>query len=266
VSVQLKALFAYRELVYNLAVRDLKLKYKRSAIGVAWSLLNPALMMAIYTVVFGLFLRVVNIGDRPYWALVLSGLLPWLFFSNSVGGAPVAFVHSANLLGRVHFPVETLPIAGVLANFVNFLISLVILLVVLVAAHLPLSASLMMLPVILLAQLAFTIGISLLVATLTVYFRDLEHLVGIGLMGLFYLTPVLYPLDPAALPRGAVKILPFLKVNPLAWYMESYHAVLFYGAWPPFRQFWVMMAGSIVALLAGYAVFLRLRARLPEEV
>jgi lipopolysaccharide transport system permease protein len=261
----LKALLAYRELVYNLAVRDLKLKYKRSAIGVAWSLLNPALMMAIYTIIFGLLLRVVDLGGRPYWELVLVGLLPWLFFANAVGGAPVAFVHSANLIGRLYFPIEALPIAGVLANFVNFLIGLAILIVVLLVVGLPFGGYLALLPVVLLAQLAFTIGVALLVATLTVYFRDLEHLVGIGLTALFYLTPVLYPLDPKAVPHSE-RLLPLLKLNPLSWFLESYHALLFYGTMPPLREFTLMLVASLVALLVGYVVFLHLRARLPEEV
>jgi len=262
----LRLLFDYRGLIYNLAIRDLRLKYKRSTIGVAWSLLNPLLMMLIYTIIFSVFLRTVVTPGRPYWALVLAGLLAWLFFSNSVGSAPVTFVHSGNLVARVSFPIESLPIASVLANFVNFLISLAILLVVLAAIRLPLGPSLVLLPVILLAQLAFTIGASLLVATLTVYLRDLEHLIGVGLTALFYLTPVLYPLDPASLPRGADRIIPYLKLNPLAWFLDSYHAVLFYGVWPSLAQFLLMLGAAALALVVGYLVFLRLRTRLPEEV
>lgn len=260
----LRSLLAYRELVYNLAVRDLKLKYKRSSIGVAWSLLNPLLMMAIYTAVFSVLLRAIN--TPHYWALVVTGLLAWLFFANAVGGATTAFVHSSNLIARVHFPIEALPIAGVLANFVNFLISLAILLVVLAVARLPVGASLAVLPVIVLAQLAFTIGASLLAATLTVYFRDLEHLIGIALTALFYVTPILYPLDPRALPQGAERFIPYLQLNPLAWFLQSYHAVLYYGTWPPATQFGLMLAAATVTFLGGYAVLLRLRARLPEEV
>jgi lipopolysaccharide transport system permease protein len=261
----IQSLFSYRELVYNLAVRDLRLKYKRSSIGVLWSFLNPVLMMAIYTIVFSRLLKVVDTGGRPYWALVLAGLLAWMFFATAVGNAPVTFVHSANLVSRVYFPVESLPIATVLASFVNFVLSLGVLLVVLAVAHIPLGASLLLLPVILIAQLVFTTGVSLLVATLTVYFRDLEHLVGVGLIGLFYLTPVLYPLDPSAI-RGASSLIPYLKLNPLSWFLDSYHAILYYGAWPSPTQFSLMLGSSAVAMIAGYLVFLRLRARLPEEV
>jgi lipopolysaccharide transport system permease protein len=266
VSTAISSLLAYRELVYNLALRDLRLKYKRSTIGIAWSLLNPLLMMLVYTIVFSVWLRAVQTPpDRPYWVLVVGGLLAWTFFSSAWGSAPGSFVHSSNLVSRVYFPIEALPIAGVLANFVNFLISLAILLVALAIVRMPLGVSLVLLPVILIAQLAFTIGISLLIATLTVYLRDLEHLIGVALMALMYLTPVIYPLDPTMVPQLAQWI-PYLKLNPLAWFLDNYHAILYYGTWPSAREMTLMLAASLAALVIGYVVFLRLRARLPEEV
>lgn len=262
----IRSLLAYRELVYNLAVRDLRLKYKRSTIGIAWSLLNPLLMMAVYTIVFSVWLRAVNTPpDRPYWVLVVGGLLAWTFFSSAWGSAPGAFVHSSNLVSRVFFPIEALPIAGVLANFVNFLVSLTILLIVLAIVRIPLGASLVLLPVILIAQLAFTIGISLLIATLTVYLRDLEHLIGVALMALMYLSPVIYPLDANLVPQLG-RWIPYLKLNPLAWFLDNYHAVLYYGTWPSPTEFTLMLGSSLLSLVLGYAVFLRLRARMPEEV
>ena len=261
---RLGELLRYRELVVSLTVRDLKLKYKRSTLGIAWSLLNPLFMMAIYTLVFSVFLRAIRVPN--YWALVLAGLLAWVFFANSIGSATTSFVHSANLISKVYFPIEALPIASVLAQFVNFVISLAILLVVLFVARLPLGAPMILLPVILAAQLAFTIGIALLVATVTVYLRDLEHLVALGLTALFYVTPVLYPLEGSALPAGAGRYLPYLKVNPLSWFLSSYHDVLFYGRWPDWTLFTLMLVAAVVALAAGYTTFGRLRWRLPEEV
>jgi lipopolysaccharide transport system permease protein len=261
---RIRELWRYRELVSNLTVRDLKLKYKRSTLGVAWSLLNPLLMMAIYTAVFNVFLRAVRTPN--YWALVLVGLLAWLFFANALGSATVSFVQGSNLINKVYFPVEALPIASVLASFVNFLISLVVLLVVLLGVRMPLGPSLVLLPIILAAQLAFTFGIGLLLASITVYFRDLEHLVTLGLTALFYLSPVLYPLNPDALPNGAAKFIPLLNLNPLSWFLESYHSVLYYGTWPDPVRFALMLAASVIALAGGYAMFLKLRSRLPEEV
>jgi len=260
---RIRELLRYRELVVNLTIRDLKLKYKGSVLGVAWSLLNPLLMMAIYTAVFSVFLRAVNV--QHYWALVLGGLLPWVFFSNSMTAAAVSFIRSPNLITKIYFPIESLPIAGVLANFVNFLISLAVLLVILGFVDL-LSPSLILLPVILLSQLAITIGLATAVAAVTVYFRDVEHLVVIGLTAWFYLTPVLYPLDPKALPAGAGKYIGYLRLNPLSWVFDSYHSVLFYKSWPDVSTFSLMMVFALVCLTSGYLLFVRLRPRIPEEV
>jgi ABC-type polysaccharide/polyol phosphate export permease len=260
---RLHELAGYRELVTNLTVRDLKLKYKGSVLGIAWSLLNPLLMMAIYTAVFSVFLRAVRVPD--YWALVLGGLLPWVFFSNSLIAATVAFIRAPNLITKIYFPIEALPVAAVLANFINFLISLAVLLVILAVVGL-LGPSLVLLPVILLAQLATTLGFAIAIAAVTVYFRDLEHLVTIAITAWFYLTPVLYPLDPAALPAGAGKYIGYLKLNPMSWLFESYHSVLFYKAWPDPTTFTLMLAFGLFCLVGGYLLFAALRPRIPEEV
>jgi ABC-2 type transport system permease protein len=261
---RLRELFRYRELVVNLTVRDLRVKYRRSTLGIAWSLLNPLLMMAIYTAVFSVFLRFVSI--KHYWAFVLVGILVWGFFSNSVSAAAVSYMNNAGLITKLYFPVESLPISITLAQFVNLLISMVVLLVVLIVGGIPLGPSIVLLPVILAAQLAFTVGIGLIAASVTVFLRDLEHFVGLGLTVWFYLTPIIYPLDPQALPHAAGAYLPYFRLNPLTWYVESYHAVLFFGTWPDPAMFTLMLVSAAVALGAGYLLFVRLRSRLPEEV
>ena len=260
----LRELVAYRELVGNLARRDLSLKYKGSTLGIVWSLLNPLLMMAIYATIFGIVLRTVN--TPHYWALLLSGLLPWTFFSSGMLASTISFVRTSSLITKVYFPIESLPIANVLAHFVNFIISLVIFIPVLLIAGIQLGTSLLLLPLLLLATLAFTLGLGLLVATLTVYFRDLEHLIGIGLTAWFFVTPVLYPLNASALPPGAARYIPILKLNPLAWYTESFHSILYYGQAPSTLLFSAVLLSSVVMLVGGYLVFLHFRDRLPEEL
>src|SRR5262249_22463644 len=158
-----------------LTIRDLKVKYKGSALGFLWSLLNPLEMMAIYTLAFSVFLRADVLPN--YCALVLGGLLSWIFFSNALTSATVSFIRDPSLITKVSFTIESLPLASILAHFINFMVMLAVLLVVLLVARLPLGASLLLLPVIVAAQLLFTIGLGLSLATLTVYFRDLEHLV-----------------------------------------------------------------------------------------
>jgi lipopolysaccharide transport system permease protein len=261
---RLEELGSYSPLVVNLTIRDLKVKYKGSALGVVWSLLNPLIMVSIYTLVFSVLLRAVRLEN--YWALVLGGLLSWIFFANAAGSASVSFIRNTSLITKVAFPIEALPLASTLAHFINFAIMLAILLVVLAATHIGLGPSLVLLPAIMLAQLAFTIGVSLVLASLTVYFRDLEHIVGLALTALFYVSPILYPLDPHALPSGAAHFLPYLKLNPLSWFLESYHAVLYAGRWPDSQYVVFMLAGSVVALVGGYLFFVWLRPRIPEEV
>lgn len=257
-ALRLRELYAFRELVGNLVARDLRLKYRRSALGAAWSVLNPLFFVAIYTAVFSVVLRAFILPQ--YWTFVLAGLLPWLFFANSLGACSTSFTQNASLISKVAFPVESLAIATVLSNFVNFLITVALLLLAVVAAGRPVGPSLILLPVLLAAQLVLALGLGLGIASLTVYFRDLEHLVGLFLTALFYLTPVLYPLTFAG------RYARWLKLNPVAWYVDSYHAILYSGRWPDPVLFLPAIGLALASLAGGYAIFLRLRPRLPEEV
>ena len=261
---RLRELYAYRELVFNLTARDLKLKYKGSVLGVAWSLLNPLLQMAVYTAVFSVFLHVVRVPN--YWAFVVGGILAWTFFSTTLSQAAISFTRNPHLISKVYFPMEALPLSMVIANFVNFLIPLVLLVVVLFVARVPVGTSLVLLPVIVLAQLALCAGWALIVASLTVFLRDIEHFLVLGLQVLFYLTPILYPLTASTLPSAARPFLPLLRLNPLSWYLNCYHAVLFFGTWPDTLDLALMLVFSVLSVGAGFLLFVRLRPRLPEAV
>jgi ABC-type polysaccharide/polyol phosphate export permease len=214
--------------------------------------------MAIYFAIFNLVLHVFTLRD--YWAYVLGGLVAWLFFANALGSAVTSLVSNPSLITKVYFPVESLPIATVLSAGVNFLVSLLVLIVVVAVARLPIGGSLVLLPVVVVAQVAFTVGLAVLLAALTVYLRDLEHLVGIFLTALFYLTPVLYPLELAG--RQAI----WLELNPMTWFLECYHAILYRGEWPDPAFLGLSIAAALVSLAGGYLLFLRMRPRLPEEL
>lgn len=261
-SRPLTDLYAYRDLVLNFTIRELKLRYKGSVLGVAWSLLNPLLMMVIYTVVFTHVLRFGNLVPN-YWALVLTGITFWTFFSAALTSASSSFVRNGQLITKVYFPIEALPFSMVLSNFVNFVITLVILIAAAAIKGVPLGLPLLLLPVLVVGTLALALGLAALMASITVFFRDIEHLITIGLTAWFYLTPIIYPLDPRIVPRS---ILPYLKINPLAWYVDSFHDVIVRGQWPSPTLFGLAMAASLVSLVAGYAFFLRVRPRVPEEV
>ncbi len=254
----------YRELLVNMTQRDLILKYKGSFLGVAWSLLNPVLQMVIYTAIFSIFLRVFTLPH--YWAFVIGGILFWTFFSTSLLSCSTSFIRNPGLITRVYFPIEVLPISGILANFVNFLIPLAILVIVLPIAGLPLGSSLICLPVILLSIFATSLGLGLMVSSLTVFLRDIEHFLQLGLQVFFYASPILYPLSPGRIPHGASKYVEILRLNPLAWYLNSFHAVMYFGIWPSWNEFIAMIVFSVMCLVSGWMIFLRLRPRLPENL
>jgi ABC-type polysaccharide/polyol phosphate export permease len=163
-------LWGYRELVRNLVIRDLKVRYRNSMLGILWSLFNPLLMMAVFTVVFTVMTPYSSVKSYPVF--VLCGILPWNFFSASVIASIRSIVDNAPLVNKVYFPREILPISVVLANLINFLLALIVLFALMFVFQIPLTRWILLLPVVIMVQLIFTIGISLILATANVFYRD----------------------------------------------------------------------------------------------
>lgn len=267
---QLKNLFSYKELLFNFAKKELKVKYKNSVLGFFWSLLNPILMMLVFTFVFTVAFPVgkgLKIDNYPIF--FLAGLLPWNFFNASVMGSTLSIVSNGALIKKVYFPRELLPASIALANLVNFGLELLVF-VVFVAVSATLNGSrflafykfipylLVLLPIL----FVFTLGISLLVASLNVYLRDIQHLIGIFLMVLFYSSPIIYPLYPGFLG----KYLPIYLLNPMATIILSFKNALFWLENPSFNFVAYSAVAAIAALFLGYYVFLRLEPAFAEEV
>lgn len=266
-------------LFWLLTVKDLKIKYKASAIGLFWSLLNPLLLMIVYTAIFGTIFH----NQKPeYPVFILSGLLAWNFFGTTLPAATVSIVSSANLVRKTRFPTSLLPMSVVLSGFVNFVISLVLLFGLVAFYRHPLGFSLLALPILLVAQLAFTTGMSLLLSSLNVFFRDVEHFLAIILTVWFFATPIIYPkeLIQGKSAFGAL----ILKLNPMSWLVSCYQEV-FYGtpesvvrgatvtytgsfhtAWPEALPFWGFTLLSLGLLAGGFIVFSKLSRRFVEEV
>jgi lipopolysaccharide transport system permease protein len=264
----LRELWEYRELVRNLVVRNLKVRYRSSVLGVAWSWLNPLLMMFIYTVFFTIFLH----NDIHYYpVLVLCGLLPWNFFNESVSQATGSIVGNAHLIKKVYFPREVIPISIVLSNLVNFLIALPIFFILVLISGAPLTWWALLLPLTILLQVAFTLGLALFLATLNVFYRDTQHILGVILLAWFFLTPVFYPIE--TVPQEArVLGIPFdaqlwlRRLNPMASLIASYRDLLYRGA-PTGLDFLSRTAVTVlIVLVVGYLVFLRYSPRFGEEV
>lgn len=272
---RLRELLGYRELIENLVMRDLKVRYKGSILGFLWSLLNPLLLMLVFTIVFTVM--VPNAAIPKFPAFLLCALLPWNFFSSAMVGAVNSIVHNGHLIKKVYFPREILPISVVLSSFVNFLLALPVLFLFLILFQIPFTVWLVYLPVIMAVQVVFVIGVALFLATLNVYYRDTAVILEVILQAWFFLTPVFYPAEflpewhtvlGIALP---VRRLTYI-LNPMASIVASYRSVLygFTNGSPPAPPAWDFFSRTaitaVVCLLIGYAVFVRHSRHFGEEV
>ena len=266
---RLRELWEYRELIRNLVIRDLKIRYRNSVLGIAWSWVNPLLMMLVYTMVFD-FLT--NRSDSPHFHVsVLCALLPWNFFSASVGGATTSIVGNAHLIKKVYFPREILPISIILSNLVNFVIALPVFFALALASGAPITVWALLLPIPILVQLAFSIGMCLILATLDVFYRDTQIIMEVLMMAWFFVTPIFYPITQV--PREATVFgitfnaqLWLRRLNPMASIIASYRDLLYRGE-PTGLDFMLRTAATaLVVLVVGYLVFLHYSSRFGEEV
>lgn len=266
---RLRELWNYRNLIYNLVVRDLKVRYRNSVLGIAWSWANPLLMMVVYTMVFS-FLA--GRSDLPHFHIfVLCALLPWNFFGNSVGGSMTSIVGNAHLIKKVYFPREILPLSIVLSNLVNFLIALPVFFALALFSGAPITKWALLLPIPILVQLIFSIGVCLFLATLNVFYRDTQIIMNVLMMAWFFVTPIFYPITQV--PREAEILgitfdvqLWLRRLNPMASIISSYRDLLYRGA-PTGLDFLLRTAiTALVVLIVGYLVFLHYSPRFGEEV
>jgi lipopolysaccharide transport system permease protein len=248
----------YRDLVWVLLAKELRVRYKNTLLGYAWSVLNPLAFAAVFFVLFKVFVR---IQMEDYALFLICGLFPWQWFQNSVSAANGHFLGNSSLIKKVSFPREFLVLSGVLNDLFHFAASLpVIVVFLLVYGRHPTWAWLYAVPALLVVQFAFSYGLALLVATCNLFFRDLERLTGIALLLWMYLTPVLFP---------AEMIPEHLKwcvwANPMAALIISWREVLMGGGLPP--GLWAVAAGyAVLALAAGQLVYRALERRFAEIV
>ena len=255
-----RTLVRYRLLIQSLVGRELKARYRGSVLGFFWSFVNPLLLLLTYGLVFTYMLPVPRSpAMEPYFLFLFCGILPWTWFSASLLEASTVLITGGNLIKKVLFPAEVLPVVTVLANLVHFLLGLPILLVFL-AWKGRLGWTALFLPVPLAIQLVFTLGLALFVSALTVHFRDIQNLLSHVLHLWFFATPVLYAYPES----GALHTL--LRVNPMTHVIVAYQEALFYGAVTHWHGLALALAAAFVAFAAGTFLFDRLRDTLAEEV
>lgn len=248
---KLKELYRYRELIRGLVVRDLKLRYRSSVLGFLWCLINPLLMMAVFTFVFTIMLPNNNIERFPVFILI--GVLAWNLHATALIGAINSVVGNASLIQKVYFPREVLPISNVLSNTVNFLLSLVALFILMIVLQAQFSPTMLLLPLVLAVQVTFTLGIAMLLAALNVYYRDTATILETLMLAWFFLTPVIYRIEDVLPVYSRLMYI----VNPPASIIAAYRDILYYGSITDWTFFSRTAISAVLTLVIGYVVFTR---------
>ena len=254
----IKDLYAYRELLKTNITKDVGGKYKHSFLGVLWSFLNPLLQIAVYAIVFPLIMK----SNLPnYTVFLCCGLIPWNFFSAAISRTSFTMVENGNIIKKVYFPREVLPISVETSEAINFIISTIIILAFVLGYGMGLSKFLIFYPLVLLVQYILLIGISFIVSSVTVYFRDLQHFIGIALQLLFYATPIVYA--PNTIPENFQWI---LKFNPMTYVINGYRDIFYYKQMPDLSSMVMVLGIGLIVCLAGYFIFNKLQRRFAEEL
>jgi ABC-2 type transport system permease protein len=253
------SLYSYRELLKNLVLKDLKLKYRGSVFGFLWSLVNPLLMIVVYTIAFTFILRVRSKGFVFY---LMLGQLSWTFFASSAAMSTGAIVDNAGLLKSVLFPRAILPIGTVLFNLAQYLLTVSVFLPAMMFwYHVPLSAPMLLFPLFLALQVVFTIGVALILATWTAFFRDVRHLLEVALAMLFWTTPIIYELRQVP-ERFRLLIL----LSPVSSFVVAYQQLFFYREWPDATVWLVATAEALGAFVVGALLFLAFEDGFTEQL
>ncbi len=259
----LSSLLRYRGLIQALVARELKARYRGSVLGFVWSFVNPLLLLSVYSLVFMTIMQNNDPRTRPFAVFMFCGLLPWTWFSTALTEATSSLITGGNLIKKVLFPAEVLPIVSVLANMVHFALGLLILAAFMIGfRHYPNASALPWFPVVVAIQLVFTLGLALALSALTVHFRDIRDLLANFLTLWFFATPIVYPYFMPAVDR----FLWIFRLNPFYHLAVSYQEILFFDRFGHARSLMVLGALSVVVFLAGYWLFDRLRDSLAEAV
>lgn len=258
-------LFKHRQLLQTLVVKELKARYRGSILGFFWSFANPLLLLIIYTIVFNYILAQRDPNTQPYSLFLFCGILPWTWFSSSLLQATNSVIDGGILIKKIIFPAEVLPFVSVLSNLVHFLLGLPILFLFMLYYMKGITVNFFYFPIITFIQLIFTLGLALLLSSLSVHFRDVRDLIANFLTLWFFCTPIIYPFSFQVIENSRY-FKYILKINPMTYFMLNYQKAFFYGEPPSLKHIIITFIGSLVVFWIGYFIFDRLRDTFVEEV
>ena len=252
-------LYRYRELLKNLVTKDLKLKYRGSVFGFLWSMVNPLLMIVVYTIAFTFIMQIRSVEFVFY---LMLAQLSWSFFASSANMSTGSIVDNAGLLKSVLFPRAILPIGTVLFNLAQFVLTLAVFLpAMLIWYQVPLAAPMLLFPIFLTLQAIFTIGVALMLSTWTAFFRDVRHLLEVGLSMLFWLTPIVYEL--ASVPE---RFRLLILLGPMTPFIMAYEQIFYYRQWPDPAVWAIAFMHSLGALVVGSLLFVAFEPQFTEQL
>ena len=254
-------LVRYRELLFNFTIREIKIRYKQTLFGVGWAVLQPLAMMVIFTIIFSRFLNLES-EQFPYPIFSYSALLFWTFFSTSISFGPNAMIRMAELIRKIYFPREIIPISSILAAFVDMMIASVIFFVMMIAYRVAFGWSLLYIPLLLLIQITFTVGVVFILGSLNVFYRDVRHGIPFLVQLWMYATPIVFSMDvvPEKLRYW------YVAVNPMASLIDSYRKVILHGVAPNFRYIMASVPLIMVMLVFGLWFFKKVEGHFADVI
>ena len=256
----LKSLYDYRDLLKMWAMREIKVRYRQSLLGAAWAVLQPLGLMLVFTAVFSYLTRVPT-GDVPYPLFCYTALLPWTFLATSISFAAPSMISNLNLVTKIYFPREILPMAILIAAFVDFLVASVVFAGMLVFYQVTPTVNLLWLPVLLAIQIALTLGVVLFLSALSVKYRDIRFVVPLGLQIWMFASPVIYP---ASLIPTRFQAL--YSLNPTVGLMNAYRSVVIHGSGPEPVSLIASAVVSVTLMVAGYLYFKRFESTFADII
>ncbi len=262
----MKELYNYRQMIFSMVKKDLRGRYKGSVLGFLWTFINPLLQLVVYTLVFTVIMPVGNI-DKYYLHLFVA-LIPWIFFSSSISGGAGSIIAHKDLVKKIYFPRAVIPISYVTSCFTNMLLCFIVVFgVVLLFGNGINFVAILFLPIIMIVEYILALGMALISSAVTVYFRDLEHILGIVTMAWTYLTPIMYPveqiLEHPSVPEWFKKV---YMLNPMAPIIQAYRDILYHAQIPQMSTLLSAVVLGVIFLLIGCLTFSKLQRNFAEEL